>query len=416
MKRLRAAASAVAAYELWIVAACVAASVLTTRLLPVALGIAAAFWLIRWLAGGRFGTRSLGDWAVCLLAGMVPVTLWITTLPDLTRLAALRLLSGIALYYAVVNWTVTERRVRLLAAGTALVGLTLALSAPVSVEWFAGTKLLFIPDALYRPLPLLVPDPIHPNVMAGTLVVLLPCALGSLLFEWRQLRWPQRGWRGLVVGAMLGVLALTKSRGGLMGLAALAVVLITLRWRRGWLVVLLAALAGSLVVWRAGPARIVEALTATQTLSGLSGRLEVWSRALQMIQDFPLTGIGMGAFKPVVNALYPFFMLIPNADVPHAHNLILQIAVDLGLPGLIAWLALWGLVCVAAWQAYRRGQRASNLWLAGLGAGLLASQAALAVHGLTDAVTWGVRPAVVVWAIWGLAAAAWQLSESVIME
>jgi putative inorganic carbon (HCO3(-)) transporter len=44
--------------------------------------------------------------------------------------------------------------------------------------------------------------------------------------------------------------------------------------------------------------------------------------------------------------------------------------------------------------------------MAGLGAGVLASQAALVAHGLTDAATWGTRPAVVVWAIWGLAMAA----------
>jgi putative inorganic carbon (HCO3(-)) transporter len=37
---------------------------------------------------------------------------------------------------------------------------------------------------------------------------------------------------------------------------------------------------------------------------------------------------------------------------------------------------------------------------------LLCSQVALVVHGLTDAVTWGmVRPAPLVWALWGLAMA-----------
>jgi putative inorganic carbon (HCO3(-)) transporter len=38
---------------------------------------------------------------------------------------------------------------------------------------------------------------------------------------------------------------------------------------------------------------------------------------------------------------------------------------------------------------------------------LLCSQLALGVHGLFDAVTWGmVRPAPLIWAIWGLALAA----------
>jgi putative inorganic carbon (HCO3(-)) transporter len=119
----------------------------------------------------------------------------------------------------------------------------------------------------------------------------------------------------------------------------------------------------------------------------------------------------MGTFKQVANALYPFFLAGPDADVPHAHNLALQVAVDLGLPGLIAWLALFGLVIVGAWQVYRHGRASGAGTLAGLGAGLLASQVALIVHGLTDAATWGTRPAVVVWAIWGLTMAAMLVSK-----
>ena len=47
-------------------------------------------------------------------------------------------------------------------------------------------------------------------------------------------------------------------------------------------------------------------------------------------------------------------------------------------------------------------------WAAGLGAGFLGSQLALITHGIMDAVTWGmVRPAPLVWGIWGTALAAW---------
>jgi hypothetical protein len=49
--------------------------------------------------------------------------------------------------------------------------------------------------------------------------------------------------------------------------------------------------------------------------------------------------------------------------------------------------------------------------MAGLGAGLLASQAALLLHGSLDAVTWGmVRSAPLVWLAWGVAAAAGNLA------
>jgi len=43
------------------------------------------------------------------------------------------------------------------------------------------------------------------------------------------------------------------------------------------------------------------------TLTTVSGRVEVWSRALYGIQDFPFTGMGMNAFRRVVPVLYPCF-------------------------------------------------------------------------------------------------------------
>jgi putative inorganic carbon (HCO3(-)) transporter len=406
-----------AALEIWPVALAVGAGVVSTRALPLALTLAASFWIVRWVAYGRPSVRTSADWPIGLLLLTLPVTLWATALPDVTRPQVLRLAAGIALYYAIVNWTTTAGRLRLLSLGLVATGLLLALSAPVSVQWIAVGKLLFIPEAIYRRLPLLLADPIHPNVMAGVLVILLPCALALPLFAWRELRWFERL---VTVGAallMLAVLVLTKSRGGLMAVGAVLVALAALRWRFGWLTAPLAALAGGLAVWRIGPGRVAEALATTQTLGGLEGRLEVWSRAIFMAQDFPFTGIGMGTFKQVANAMYPFFLAGPDAKVPHAHNLFLQVGVDLGLPGLVAWLAIFLLVCWSAWRVYRRGWAVGQVGtlphLAGLGAGLLGAQVALAVHGLTDAVTWGTRPAVVVWAMWGLAMASARVEDQI---
>ena len=113
----------------------------------------------------------------------------------------------------------------------------------------------------------------------------------------------------------------------------------------------------------------------------------------------------MGLFGDVADLIYPFF-LTASGRIPHAHNLFLQVGVDLGIPGLIAWLAILILVILTAWQVYRQGRSVGDGWIAGLGAGLFCTQVALVVHGLTDAVTWGmVRPAPIVWGLWGLAVA-----------
>ena len=87
--------------------------------------------------------------------------------------------------------------------------------------------------------------------------------------------------------------------------------------------------------------------------------------------------------------------------MPHAHNLILQIAVDLGIPGLMAWLGVLCHVLRSAWRACR----SQDPILKVIGVGVLASQCAMLTHGMVDAAVWGMmRTAPLVWAVWGLAA------------
>jgi O-antigen ligase len=394
--------------EIWAVGACLLASVAFTRLLPFAVGVALLFWLLRRLAYRRFSRRTPLDWGVGLLALMLPVTLWATPLPVTTLPQVLRLGAGILFFYALVNWVEDSQRLRWLVLGAVLVGLALALVATVSVNW-TDNKLNFIPAAFYEYFTHLFADTIHPNVMAGYLVILLPVIASVLLFCWKRL---PRGLRlGLAFASLfiLAILLLTKSRGAWMGLAAVVLLLVALRWRRGWLLLPAFLLAGVAVLALAGSGPVLEALATSGSVNSVAGRVEIWSRAIYMIQDFPLSGIGMGTFGSLADALYPFFLAVPGS-IPHAHNLFLQVAVDLGLPGLIAWLAIFGLVTRCAWQVYRRGRSLQDPWMMALGAGLLGSQVALAVHGLTDAVTWGmVRPAPLVWCLWGLAVASWNL-------
>jgi putative inorganic carbon (HCO3(-)) transporter len=394
--------------EIWIVLATVAASVAFTPLLPVAVFIAALFWPLRRLSFGCLGRRTPLDWGIGLLILMLAVTLWATPLPNTTFPQVMRLGTGILLFYTVVNWANDAVRLRLLALGTALVGLVLAMIATVSVDWFVN-KLAFIPSAVYSHFTTLFNDTIHPNVMAGYLVILLPVAAAQLLFASGQLRKQLRLGLVMVTLFILAILFLTKSRGAWMGFAAAVLLLAALRWRRGWLflpVFLLVAI-GVLALLGSGP--VLDALATSGTVNGVAGRVEIWSRAIYMIQDFSFTGIGMGTFGNLADALYPFLLAAPGT-IPHAHNLFLQVAVDLGIPGLIAWLAIFGLVARCAWDVYRYGRRLQDVWIMALGAGLLGSQLALAVHGLTDAVTWGmVRPAPLVWGLWGLTVASWNL-------
>lgn len=143
------------------------------------------------------------------------------------------------------------------------------------------------------------------------------------------------------------------------------------------------------------------------SLNSLQGRLEVWSRAIYGIQDFPFTGMGMNAFRKVVNVLYPLFLVSPDTDIGHAHNEFLQAALDLGIPGLIAFIALYIGAFWMLWEIWKNtvvGQddilsNARPLVL-GLGGGLLAHM----LYGLTDAVALGAKPGLLFWMLLGLIA------------
>ena len=412
-------------FEIWFAAAAVGASLLAPRLLPVAVVVPLLFWPLRRWAAGRWSARTPADWAVGLLVLLLPVTLWATALPEITRPQVQRLLSGILLFYALVNWAATAARLRWLVGAFFLAGIALAGLATISVEW-ATLKLPFIPAGLYSRFAVLVSDAIHPNVLAGSLVLLFPLPAAYWLFYGlgarRSAAAPgqpaprlvalERVLAAAALISLAGLLFLTQSRGAWLAAGLAGMLLIALRWRWGWLVfplALVVIVSGFLYI---GPAQVLDALSTTGSVETLDGRLEIWSRAVYMIQDFPFTGIGMGSFLPLADALYPFFLYEPGR-IEHAHNLLLQVAVDLGLPGLIAWLAVLLLAAFAAWRVLGAGRLRQDPWLTALGAGLLAAQLTLLAHGMFDSVTWGmVRPAPLVWALWGLAFAAQRVTSA----
>jgi putative inorganic carbon (HCO3(-)) transporter len=327
---------------------------------------------------------------------------------DVTLPQVLRLLTGMGLFLALTNNAhFIAKRVSLVAAGVALLGVMLVFSMPFTVEWSGASKFAFIPPALYRGFTLIVSDGINPNVMAGAIVLLLPVAFAQLFKSSPPAR---RVFFALVVLILFAGLMLAGSRSALFAAVSTGFVLLIIQLPRKFTGVLV-AVSGLAAVLLVASSQLFETqisaavnglLTSNDALSGSLSRMEIWSRAIYIIQDFPFTGIGMGLFAPVTDLLYP--MIITRPGIEHAHNLILQIAVDLGLPGLVAWLALYFVVMACLLTQMRRKSFMDKSWVVGL----LGAQVALILGGITDAVTWGmVRSAPLVWGLWGLAVASW---------
>ncbi|MEA3345714.1 MAG: O-antigen ligase family protein [Chloroflexota bacterium] len=410
MTTIRSLARWIADHEIWLLALVIPPFLFPTRFSPWGLGLIPLPWLCRWVGRGYLTHRTPLDLPILLLLLMIPITLWATALPEITRPAVYKLLAGMALFYGIVNWARDEKRIWWIAWGLIGVGMALTLSAPFGVHW--GREPLFKLTPLTALFPTLLPEAINANVMAGALVILFPLPFALLVLGGRDhssSAISHSRLRGLALAlvslVMLSILLATQSRGAY--IAAVVVIGLLLAWRNPWFLLGGLPVLGGLgyIGWRVGWGDTLDLMTRTGSLQGLDARLEIWSRALYMMGDFPFTGVGMGTFNQVANVLYPFFLHGSDAQVPHAHNLFLQVGVDLGYPGLIAFVAILLLSIAMTWRSYCLLRR----WR-GLALGLLGSYTALILHGLVDAVSWGTKPAIIPWALFGLTAALYNLS------
>jgi putative inorganic carbon (HCO3(-)) transporter len=360
----------------------------------------------RWL-------RTPLDGPILLLLFQVGVAFWATALPDQTWVAACQLGGGLVAYYAVVNWSRDCDRLWWTVAALILLGLGLALSAPFAVDWFRDRK-TFLPPALYRFFPLLLSDSIHPNVMAGSLATLTPLPLAlflTLVSASRRQLWLRGALLAICLFQFL-ILILTKSRGGYLALGVGLWLTLWLSDRRRWAIglTLLAALLVALLVTRspAGTGGELDPTQAALDASTWAFRQRVWHAALQIIGDFPFTGTGLGTFNDVAALLYGFY----SPQNPQAHNLFFQVAVDLGLLGLVSFLAIHILVLWAAFQACRLFDLLRERTLRAVVIGGLSGVVATMAHGLVDSHTWGSKGAFIPWAVMGLVVALYTLALS----
>jgi putative inorganic carbon (HCO3(-)) transporter len=384
----------------------------------VALGL---LWMVRWRVNGRLTAATPMDVPILGILAMLPVSLYASVDWSLSLPKVYGLILGVAIFYAVVNAIYTIRRMELVTAGLVLLSTAVALLGLVGADW-PNIK-LFSLSQVYEHLPRLVrgvarstAGGIQPNIVGGALIFFIP-VLASLLWasrEFKAIRFVTnerlagmlRTWsRPVLIFSLVFTsftLILTQSRGSFLGVAAGLLALAVWHDRRFLWAIPLAALVLFVMVQVWGGGNLAEFVSHIDTTSGgtLPGRMEIWQRAIYMIQDFPFTGVGIGTFDPVAHALYPFF-LFGDATIPHAHNMLLTVAVDLGIPGLVLYAALLSGFTFSAWRAYKVASRSLRALIVGLACGMLAHQ----VFGITDAFMLGTKLGAVMWVFIGLVAA-----------
>jgi len=407
-QKIHGVASWIASHELWFLA--IAAPFL---LFPVgwwpflALGLIALTWLCRWIATGRLSVSTGVDIPIAIILLMALVGYSISIAPALSETRLWSLILGVAVFYGTANSFNSEKQTWTATSILTVLMLGIAGISLLGTDW-QQTRLVEAPW-LYDRLPSLIrglpnsgvpraSDLIQPRFVGITMGVFVAVFLALLFFSRNR---NQRLLSLVVVILGIGTLLLTQTLAGLAGV--LAAVLFLAVWRSRWFLVaiLLGLASGLAALLTSNPIQIIQYLLSVDNSMGIAValRLDMWSRALAMIRDMPFTGIGLNTFPVIQTNFYPGFLLGPE---PHAHNLFLQTALDLGLPGLAAFL--W-LLIAWAYSVWRKYQSSVNHEYRILLLGLIAGVLSYFVAGFIDAMMLGAKPSVVFWILLGIGAA-----------
>lgn len=349
---------------------------------------------LHWVAGVVFGAwliwkwfirRDLAHTSIDLPILVFLITVGLSTLASTDRrLSTERCLALLA--YALVFYLLLDVRSSpstwnaLLNAVIAVAGIICALGVVQIVWWYRDVvsplrEITSQTDAHGASLPRLSPLG-NPNILAAYLVLVLPLGAQRCLAARRT---SVRVLLGLLVCCEVVVFLLTRSRGGLLGLAAVSVAggwLWLVRWTPGhrrripWAVLVLVLLLA------AGGFAVFSARGLSLATESMRVRFETWRAAVLTLRDYALLGSGPGTFGA---RLLHYREPTHSVEIhSHAHSLYLTVGAEMGVAGLLA--GLWVFVALArASLRHLRPVRVSSLAIA-----CLVGLVGWAVHNAVD--------------------------------
>jgi len=338
--------------------------------------------------------------------GLTGDTSWktISIHPWATRQELLRVIAYLAVFFVIINHYRDREKIQRLIRWVIMMGAFLLVVAIAQKATWNGRVLWFYPveahhessrnAAIWGPY-------INRNHFAGYLEMVIPLVLATSFYRaaklgkgrhtpimqklsaaWASRRFPEVTLFGLLGLVMTATLFATLSRGGILGILCGLLVFFGLARSRGRLkkrVDLFAMLGIALLLmlvvaaWSQIEGRF-EQLGEEQTLQ----RAWVWKDSLNIVKDFPLFGTGLGTFGDI----YPKYQTHSSLVLyDRAHNDYVEALTDLGAVG---YLFLTVPIVMFGTIVYRTWKKRDKTYIKIMGAGGMASLAAMAVHSTMD--------------------------------
>lgn len=264
----------------------------------------------------------------------------------------------------------------------------------------------------------------NPNMYGEYLALVIPLAVGILIRRFGGMRKSVTVFCLCVLGAGL---VCSWSRGAMLALI-IAMIVFLFMWHRRAMFLVFAGLVSIPFLPLILPEAVVSRYFSIgdMTDSSTAYRVGGWKASFEMLKDNFLGGIGIGG--DAWACIYPKYAFMTMESTPHAHNLFLQIAMEVGIVGLAAFLIYLFLLYQSGFTFFarlsdesivlpeslcpadvhltadpNRNMRRSRMDLRVSAAAPLCGVLAVLVQGMTDYSWYNYRVYLMMWLVCGLA-------------
>lgn len=239
----------------------------------------------------------------------------------------------------------------------------------------------------------------NPNVLAEYLIMTIPFILAMFLVS----KHVGKKLNYLIMGGVgAACLIFTWSRGAWLGIL-IGLLLFLLIYNSKSILLMLFGIMSIPFLPLVLPQNIIDRFMSIGSIqdTSTSYRVNIWRAVLDMIKDHFSSGIGIG--QGAFAVVYPEYSLAGIESAPHSHNLFLQIIVEIGIFGLIVFLAAVIIYMQNNFSFYNKVQfikryKPERMYSAAGFCGIVS----VLMQGMTDYIWYNYRVFFVFWLIFGL--------------
>lgn len=366
----------------------------SSTMLLIIVGITAISYIFKVAVGRRTFTVRLVDLFVILLAVMLFAGGIVTSGGEASLNAALMYTGLLVMYFLVVNLMNTKewlnKCITAIAAPSmviAVLGIIEYASGSMPSQWIDSDMFSDISNRAVATFD-------NPNMLATYLILTAP-------FIWVHMRNKEFTVSGRIISgigslASIVCVVLTWSRGGWLGMIAAIIVFLLINYKHTFKYFLVLGLSSP--VWIAAlPDSVIRRFTSIGSLADSSTyyRLFTWKGSLKMLAEYYPGGIGVG--ESAFAQIYPLYSYIGTETTVHSHNLYLELALELGVIGLVVFAFIMFMVVQRGFGCIKYNSE-NRLTVAFVSAALSGLVAAF-VHGMFDHIWYNYRVFFMFWVV-----------------